>query len=396
MNMKKMKKFFTLSRRAEGFTLVELIVVIAILAILGGVAVPAYSGYVKKANMTADQQLVSEVAHALELYYYSHPNEDTNGYVVLSANGADGDGTIGNAAMQAVFGDSWKDSAALKYGEWTDDGVLDTVLGDAEAAKKVAKSSFMKNSTPGELVNSFSGVTDALTNMAITAQQDPLKTVEQLGVLSDAQIASLRSELGDLAWDPSAGADNTTYSNTVSNLLVKCVADEYSEVDMDDPDAGENMSGLADMAMQYAQVYAWASTDTTGQGAEVLKSMDTAISDPDADSGELVGIVLDAYEKIDQDYHRNYGENDTFAFFSIMDSLSDLSEGFDDMSTAGLYSSESITDLVNNYTNAVSAIAGLTNEQLKMLGTLPDGCIVAFLTEDGKIAVVPALSYLAG
>ena len=36
-----------------GFTLVELIVVIAILAILAGVAVPAYTGYIEKANNTA-------------------------------------------------------------------------------------------------------------------------------------------------------------------------------------------------------------------------------------------------------------------------------------------------------------------------------------------------------
>ena len=37
-----------------GFTLVELIVVIAILAILAGVAVPVYSGYIAKANEAAD------------------------------------------------------------------------------------------------------------------------------------------------------------------------------------------------------------------------------------------------------------------------------------------------------------------------------------------------------
>ena len=36
-----------------GFTLVELIVVIAILAILAGVAVPAYTGYIAKANDAA-------------------------------------------------------------------------------------------------------------------------------------------------------------------------------------------------------------------------------------------------------------------------------------------------------------------------------------------------------
>jgi len=63
MNMKKkLKAFFTLNRRAnDGFTLVELIVVIAILAILAGVAVPAYSGYIEKANLAADETVLSAV-----------------------------------------------------------------------------------------------------------------------------------------------------------------------------------------------------------------------------------------------------------------------------------------------------------------------------------------------
>ena len=46
-------------KKNGGFTLVELIVVIAILAILAGVAVPAYSGYITRAQEAADTQVLS-------------------------------------------------------------------------------------------------------------------------------------------------------------------------------------------------------------------------------------------------------------------------------------------------------------------------------------------------
>lgn len=61
-------------KKNGGFTLVELIVVIAILAILAGVAVPAYTGYITRAN---DAAVISEL--------------DALKTAALSANATNGD-----------------------------------------------------------------------------------------------------------------------------------------------------------------------------------------------------------------------------------------------------------------------------------------------------------------
>lgn len=55
-----------IQRRQKGFTLVELLVVIAIIAILATVSIIGYTQFIKRANMSADQQAVTQMNTLLE------------------------------------------------------------------------------------------------------------------------------------------------------------------------------------------------------------------------------------------------------------------------------------------------------------------------------------------
>ena len=76
-----MKKFL---KKTEGFTLVELIVVIAILGILTAIAVPTYSGYVKKAGEAADTQTLSAVNTAIAAAMTENDKEMSTASTYLS------------------------------------------------------------------------------------------------------------------------------------------------------------------------------------------------------------------------------------------------------------------------------------------------------------------------
>jgi type IV pilus assembly protein PilE len=62
--------------RSTGFTLIELMIAVAIVGILASIAYPAYTEYVKRAHRAEIANLLSEQAQALERFYSQNGRYD--------------------------------------------------------------------------------------------------------------------------------------------------------------------------------------------------------------------------------------------------------------------------------------------------------------------------------
>lgn len=78
-----MIKFFQKLKAKKGFTLVELIVVIAIIGVLAAILVPTMLGYVTNSRVTSADSTAASIAKEIDNFF---TEADTNGYGMKRAN----------------------------------------------------------------------------------------------------------------------------------------------------------------------------------------------------------------------------------------------------------------------------------------------------------------------
>lgn len=88
--MEKLMKKYNNSRRNGGFSLVELIIVIAIMAALVAVLAPQYIKYIEKSRISADQTAMDELYKAVQVALSDETSSWKAGDIALSVDATTG------------------------------------------------------------------------------------------------------------------------------------------------------------------------------------------------------------------------------------------------------------------------------------------------------------------
>lgn len=138
-----LKLFNKKKKDNKGFTLVELVIVIAILAILVGILAPQYTKYVEKSRKSADVNNMEELVKAVEVYVIDSATKDAltkQDAVTLSLDkdGVKVEGTKLTTTTDSVFAKAFNeyvknwDSVVLKGKHWSGDAISVDVAFDEQ------------------------------------------------------------------------------------------------------------------------------------------------------------------------------------------------------------------------------------------------------------------------
>ena len=118
--------------RQSGFTLIELMIVVAIVGVLAAVAVPAYSDYTVRAKVSEAIAAVSPIKASVADYYYANgelPRNSSSAGLDDSANEITGD-AYATEVVKAISIDTQPSDGTIKVTlkDLGEDGTADSTL----------------------------------------------------------------------------------------------------------------------------------------------------------------------------------------------------------------------------------------------------------------------------